>query len=188
MKDFSAILLAGGKSSRMGTDKALLPYKGTTLLEWQIRKLQALGIEDIMLSGRREGPAPVRCIEDEFTGRGPLGGLHACLKMSAGPRCLVLGVDMPLVPEVLLRELAIFHLSSEAPVTVLLHAGKWEPLLGVYDSRVSSAAEGILQGGDWSVRRLLKEVGCSAFPYTGDEGIFCNCNTPEDYKRLCQEP
>ena len=63
----SGIVLAGGRSSRMGTDKAGLSFRGMTLLEWQVSKLQRLGIEEIIISGSRG-------VRDVFPGRGPLGG------------------------------------------------------------------------------------------------------------------
>lgn len=185
MKNTSAIILAGGKSSRMGTDKALLPYRGTTLLEWQIRKLRSLGIEDIMLSGRREWTEGVRCIEDEFPDRGPLGGLHACLKQAVNPSCLVITVDTPLVPESCLTALVREHHRSTGEATILRHGERTEPLIGVYDSRLYSVAETVLMGENRSVRRLLSEVEYKTFCFTGDDSLFFNCNTPNEYERLC---
>ena len=104
MSRVSAILLAGGKSSRMGRDKAALPFQGLTLLGWQLQKLRGLGIEDIMLSGSGREREGVRTVRDEFPERGPLGGLHACLKAARNPDCLALSVDVPLVPPRLLTD------------------------------------------------------------------------------------
>lgn len=105
----SAILLAGGKSSRMGRDKAALPFRGMTLVEWQVQKLRGLGIEDIMLSGCRRSVEGTRTFLDECPDRGPLGGLHACMKRALHPDCLVLSVDVPLVPPQALAELVRVH-------------------------------------------------------------------------------
>ena len=124
MNRVSAILLAGGRSSRMGRDKAGLPFQGMTLLEWQVQKLQGLGIKDIMLSGpRREAPG-VRVVPDEFPGRGPLSGLHACMKAASYPDCLVLSVDVPLVPLPALTELVRVHRATGGKVTLLRHGDK----------------------------------------------------------------
>lgn len=182
----SAILLAGGKSSRMGRDKAALPFQGVTLLEWQAQKLRGLGIEDIMLSGSRREMAGIRIIWDEFPERGPLGGLHACMKAARNPDCLVLSADMPLVPPQALAELVRVHWASGAAVTLLRHGEKWEPLIGVYRSALSQRAESILQGENTAVRRLLDETGFQLVDWPGDEALFLNCNTPEDYARLCR--
>lgn len=185
MNRVSAILLAGGKSSRMGRDKAALPFQGMTLLEWQVQKLRSLGMEDIMLSGLRRETAGLRVVPDEFPGRGPLGGLHACMKAAIYPRCLVLSVDVPLVPSQALTELVKVHRESGSAVTLLRHGEKWEPLLGVYQSGLYRAAEPILRGENTAVRRLLDETGFRPVDWQDDEALFLNCNTPEDYARLC---
>lgn len=186
MNGLSAILLAGGKSSRMGRDKATLPFRGTALLEWQVQKLRGLGIEDIMLSGPGREAEGTRAVPDEFPGRGPLGGLHACMKAARNPDCLVLSVDVPLVPPQALAELIRVHRESGAAVTLLRHGDKWEPLMGVYRSELYRAAEPLLQGRNTAVRRLLDETGFRLVDWTGDEALFLNCNTPEDYARLKQ--
>lgn len=184
MKGLSAILLAGGKSSRMGRDKAMLPFRGMTLLEWQAQKLRGLGIGDIMLSGSRGGVEGVRVIPDEYPGRGPLSGLHACMKAARNPDCLVLSVDVPLVPPQALAELIRVHREGREAVTLLRHGDKWEPLMGVYQSGLYRVAEPLLAGENTAVRRLLDETGFRLVDWPGDEALFLNCNTPEDYARL----
>lgn len=99
MNQISAILLAGGLSSRMGVDKATLPFQGSTLLEWQLRKLNKLGIKDILLSGREAGTSEVRCVLDEFPRCGPLGGIHACLKQAQFPSWVTGTVPMFMMTE-----------------------------------------------------------------------------------------
>lgn len=180
----SAILLAGGKSSRMGRDKAALPFRGLTLLEWQVQKLRSLGIGDIMLSGSRGCAEGVRVIPDEYPDRGPLGGLHACMKAAQTPDCLVLSVDVPLVPPQTLTELIRTHQKRGAAVTLLRHGDKWEPLIGVYQSGLYRVAEPLLQGRNTAVRRLLDETGFQLVDWPVNEELLLNCNTPEDYARL----
>ena len=82
----SAAVLAGGKSSRMGRDKAALPFGGGTLLTYQARKLRALGVKELLLSGAAEAVPGARLVPDLLPGRGPLGGLHACLSAAAWRR------------------------------------------------------------------------------------------------------
>lgn len=185
MNRVSAILLAGGKSSRMGRDKAALPFRGMTLLEWQLQRLWSLGVEDIMLSGLRREMTGIRVVPDEFPGRGPLSGLHACMKAASYPDCMVLSVDVPLVPLTALTELVRVHRATGGKVTLLRHGDKWEPLMGVYQSELFRDAERILQEKNTAVRRLLDETGFQVMDWPHDEGLFLNCNTPEDYERLC---
>ena len=97
---FSGVVLAGGMSSRMGRSKPELLLRGKTLLQWQVEKLRRLGIADILISGSRCFWLPgTRTVPDILPQRGPLGGLHACLDQAENSRCVVLGVDTPLVPE-----------------------------------------------------------------------------------------
>jgi len=178
---FSGVILAGGQSRRMGTDKASLPLFGRTFAEHQAEKLRALGIRDILFSGGGDAPAGTRAVPDELPGRGPLGGLHAALKRAEHPACLVLPVDAVLVPESVLRALLEAHRGG---VTVLSHSGRPEPLLAVYDSDLWGLAEELLrQGGDTSARAFLERAGYRELPYDGDETLLMNCNTPEDYRR-----
>ena len=168
----------------MGRDKAALPFQGATLLEWQIQKLRGMGIRDIMLSGSGKDIKDIRVVPDEFPDRGPLGGLHACMKAARTPDCLALSVDMPLVPPRALTELVRAHREQGAAVTLLRHGDKREPLIGVYQSGLYHIAEPLLQGRNTAVRRLLDETGFQLLDWSGDEELFLNCNTPEDYARL----
>ncbi len=175
----SGMILAGGASRRMGRNKAELVLGGKTLLQWQADKLRGLGIEDVMLSG---AGCPVlsgtRVIPDEFPGSGPLAGLHACLRAARHPACLVVSVDVPLVPAWALVGLCRAHCGG---VTVLRH-GEWEePLIGIYDRAVAQRIPGLLAFGRRSVRGLKAEAGWNTFVYSGPEELLTNCNTPEDF-------
>ncbi len=179
----SGIVLAGGLSSRMGQQKLQLPLLGTPLLEWQVNKLKAVGIQDIMISGPSELEVPgTRTVPDEFLRCGPLGGLHACLKAALHPHCLVLGGDVPLVPPQILAQMVRCHREG---VTLLTHCGKWEPLIAVYDSSLSEKIPPLLVSGGASVRKLLERTNIEYFPYLGPEHFLLNCNTSSDYGKIC---
>ncbi len=179
----SAAILAGGFSSRMGRDKAALPFGGTTLLAFQVGKLRALGIEDIMISGSGQELPGTRSIPDVFPHKGPLSGIHACLLQAKGGSVLFLGVDTPLIPLETLRALASAH---ESGVTLLRHGERTEPLIGVYDAALIPLCGEILQSGHTGVRQLLDRTAVKELPFDGDETVFLNANTPEDYARLLQ--
>ena len=105
----SAAVLAGGYSLRMGRDKAGLPLGGKSLIALQAEKLIGLGIGDVMLSGYGDAVTGTRGVPDLIPHRGPLSGLHACLRAAEHPACLILSVDVPLVPEEALLELIAAH-------------------------------------------------------------------------------
>lgn len=178
--ELSGVVLAGGTSQRMGADKASLRLGGATLLERQTEKLRALGIRDILLSGTGLPSLPgTRSVRDELPGRGPLGGLHACLKQAKNPACMVLSVDVPLVPENALAQMRCVHRDG---VTVLCCKGREEPLIGIYDSTLSDKIEMLLAQGDRSVRSLKEAVSWDHYDYLGPEELLRNCNDPEDMR------
>ncbi len=178
--EVTGIILAGGESRRMGRDKAELRLGGKTLAELQVEKLRVLGITDILLSGDRQALPGVRGVPDLYPGRGPLSGIHACLKAAARPVCLVLSVDVPLFPAEALGELLAAH---EGGATVLGYGGEIEPLIAVYDSALGDRAESLLLADRRSVRSLLNSTRTKVFPFTGDPTALLNCNTPEEFSR-----
>lgn len=180
-RKFSAAVLAGGLSSRMGRDKASLPFAGETLLAHQVRKLRALGIQDCMLSACAQELPGTRAVPDVYPHRGPLSGIHACLAAAACEAVLFLSVDTPLLPPETLQALLDAH---EGGATLLRHGGQTEPLLGVYDRALAPLAETILQGEHTGVWQFLKQTTEKTVEYAGDEELLLNGNTPEDYIRL----
>lgn len=177
-RTFSGIILAGGLSRRMGCNKADLILGGKTLLEHQVEKLRALGINDIILSGADcLEIAGTRIVPDIYTQRGPLGGLHACLQATEYPQALVLSVDVPLVPLSALNHLCRAH---TAGVTVLRHGEKQEPLIGVYDSILSDGIAELIAEKSASVRELAQIAPWTCWDYLGPEELLHNCNTPMD--------
>ncbi len=184
--ELSMVILAGGKSRRMGVDKANLPYGETTFLEHQIAKGRALGMEDVLVSGYRGEKCSAKVVEDVLLERGPLSGLAATLPKAAHERCLVLSVDMPQLPLTVLRKLIAHSLGSDCAVTILRHGTKFEPLVAVYDRSVAAAAEELLRRGRGAVMALLEEVGYEEYLCPEDEAAFQNVNTMDDYEAMKQ--
>lgn len=178
-EEISAVVLAGGRSSRMGQNKAELVLEGKRFIDLQVEKLRALGLNDIMISGYESGMPGTRYVPDVYPQKGPLSGIHACLRQAQNAACLVLGVDVPLLPPDVLRELILFH---EKGITMLTHGGKYEPLIAVYDSALHDAAEKILLTEKTRVMKLAGYATLRLFEYAGDERLLANCNTREEYE------
>lgn len=187
VRPMSGAVLAGGASRRMGQNKAELVLDGRTMLQIQVDKLRALGIEDIMLSGAGCPTLPgTRAVPDVFPGKGPLAGIHACLRAAGHAACLVVSVDVPLIPAAALAHLCGAHRTG---VTVLCHEGRKEPLIAVYDRFAAVPIQAMLERGEYAVRGLERAVPWSCSPYLGPEGLLINCNGPEDLaavRRLVQ--
>lgn len=176
------IILAGGESRRMGTDKADLTQEGRTFLEIQIEKGSQLGIEDILISGYRGNRCPLPVMVDRLPGRGPLGGLETCLRAAKHPKCLVLSVDVPLIPvEELERLLAC---SEGSRVTILKNHGREQSLIGVYDRTLADAMLRELTEAKGSVFAFLNKTGYSVYESTAPATLFANVNDPEQYRNI----
>ena len=182
----SAVILAGGKSSRMGSCKAELPWGGKTLVEHQADKIMSLGISDIIVSGYSRPVTGTRFVPDIYPEKGPLGGIHACLCAAKSAACFVISVDAPLFSPDEMKLLMEMHLAGDSPITVAEHCGTPEPLIGVYDCALSDAAEEILQGTNTSVKRLLDRIGFAPCEFS-DKNSVRNCNTPDEYNKLYAE-
>ncbi len=186
--DFTLIVLAGGASSRMGKEKSDLFLNGQTFLETQIGKGRQLGAKQILISGYRGEHCSEEIVPDRIPGQGPLGGLESCFRKAETGKCLVLGVDTPLVPvEELHRLLQYAVEEADKPVTMLCHNGKEESLMAVYNASLYKEITAFLESGRSSVYRFLNTVGYSLYRTSAPEGYFQNINDPETYRKICLE-
>ena len=157
----TACLLTGGKSSRMGQDKAGVEFLGTPLWRHQLQTLQALGAREILISGRSEacyGDSGFTIVEDETRDAGPLAGIAALLEAAKHPLILVLAVDMPYITESHLRSL----LAQCTPETGVVPEVN-EFLVGVaavFPKSAAAVAAQILIGENHSVQHFAQE--CAA--------------------------
>lgn len=182
----SFILLAGGRSRRMGSDKAKLSLCGVSFLEHQIEKARMLGIRDILISGSGNDFEDARFIADVFPDRGPLGGIYSCLREAANEHCLVLGVDTPLIPASELRSMTRQHLLQGMPLTLASHGDRIEPLIGIYSTALANAIEPMLKDGGPPVRAVMQKTPWQAYRSVLPEPLWTNCNTPDAYHALTE--
>ena len=187
ISDVTAFILAGGKSTRMGSDKAFVTMDGRTLLARTLELARSV-TPDVNIVGdpakfARFGPV----VEDLFTECGPLGGIHAALRASQTDLNLLLAVDVPFVSTEFLQYLIRRARSTAAAtVTVVWASGGWQPLCAVYRQEFADAAEADLAVGRYKIDSLfatqrtlvidedeLKSAGFSP-------NMFRNLNTPEE--------
>jgi len=185
--DVSAFILAGGKSTRMGTDKAFVSLDGRTLLA-RMLDLARQVTPNVRIVGDRAKFSPFApVIEDIFPGRGPLGGIHAALKTSQSDLNIILAVDVPFVSLALLQYLITRSRNSpSAAITVPRSAEGWQPLCAIYRRQFADAAEKALSEGHYKIDALFEEVMVQAIGQEELETagfaprIFRNLNTPEE--------
>ena len=186
MTQYSAIILAGGKSSRMGQKKAELLIRGRTFIDIIIEKLRELGIEDIIISEYEYKSDSLLSVKDKYPDKGPLAGIHAGLREAANKSVLVVTEDAPLIPLDFIRQLMNKHMESDLPITIASCGGRMQPLLGIYDKSLVSVCENLLMEDNATPRALIEKTGSVQVPYTGDELIIRGCNTPEEYVSLAE--
>ena len=185
---YSLLLLAGGKSSRMGTNKAELLFDGKTFLEHMLAKAHALGIEKCYISGYASQREDVQTVWDVYPNRGPLSGLHASLQAIETPFCLVLPVDAPKLPLDILEGLLQQHEQQQSEkVLIWEHGVRQEPLIAVYPAKMAATIEAMIHDHAVPVFRAIDAWGFESFRMEMVQEQIININTPELYKKLLGE-
>lgn len=186
----TGVILAGGKSTRMGSNKALLPYRGGRFVESIHRQLGDIFAELLLVTNSPEQYEflPCRKVPDLHAGGGVLAGIHSGLYHSSSPAIFVVACDMPYLVEDLIRHLAL-HADPEG-VLIPESPGGLEPLHAVYGKGCLDAIEASLLGGQrrivsffdrTSVMRMNQEQVALFDPYFKS---FININSPDDYFEL----
>jgi molybdopterin-guanine dinucleotide biosynthesis protein A len=182
----SAAVLAGGKSRRLGRDKAVVEVGGQPLLARVVGSLAWVSSE-ILVVGRSDGPplpVPVRFFPDIFPGRAALGGLYTALSAATYPLVIVVGCDMPFLNPDLLRYLVTLAEGFDAVVPLL--GDEPQPLHAVYTAASRDAAADQLGTGDFKLARFLGRLRVRFVPEAdlrwADPELrsFFNINTPAD--------
>ncbi len=185
--DVTAFILAGGKSTRMGADKALVEYAGRTLLARALDVARSV-TPNVRIVGGPEKFAPFApVVEDIFCDCGPLGGIHAALQSSLTELNLMLAVDTPFVSWAFLQYLiSQARKAPEAAVIVPRSDGTRQPLCAVYRREFADVAENALRAGRNRIDRLFEEartrvIEQEEFEAAGfSPALFRNLNTPEE--------
>ena len=182
-KSISAIILSGGKSSRMGRDKCDLIYGGKTLINVQVDKIRQIGIDDIVASGYRGKSCNVKIIEDNIM-KGPLSGVLKGLSTIKNDRAYVTSVDTPLVRAESIIKTIDYSIENDLEITILRHNGTNEPLIGVFKKCIMSRIEDIIKEEKHSVMKLVDICKSGFCDVNDDDKYFMNINYKEDYDAL----
>jgi molybdopterin-guanine dinucleotide biosynthesis protein A len=156
----SGLILAGGRSSRMGRDKATLKLPdGRTLLQRQADILRATGVTNLFVSVRPGSEIHLpgaTLVPDVTLDAGPLAGIAAGLRAAPAGLVLVLAVDMAEMQSAHLRQLLELATASRGVVPML--AGHYEPLAAIYPSTLASSAEAAVAAGQLAVHQWVRSV------------------------------
>jgi molybdopterin-guanine dinucleotide biosynthesis protein A len=186
-KGSAGFVLAGGKSSRMGADKAFLELGGKTLLDIA-RGLLAGVCERVAIVGDRARFGP-DAIEDIFPDSGPLGGIHAALSATKSDLNLVVAVDTPFLEPKFLRWMMHRAATTHSIVTVPRLGSGFQPLCAVYRRSFKGFAEAALKNGNFKIDPLYAKVRTCPITDTElnqlafDSRMFDNLNTRAEFER-----
>ena len=186
--EYAIVIQAGGKSTRMGQDKALMSFHGTTMIEYILHQVEKLGKEIVIISNRPEEYQGFRIpvISDVYPDIGALGGLYTAIYHSTAEYCLLLACDMPFINLSFIQ-----HLISLAPqfdaVIPRIHPNEFtEPFRAVYSKTCLPAIEAAILSDQRRVLSFFDDVNIRFVDepeikrYDPELITFFNVNTPED--------
>ncbi|MCX6026162.1 MAG: molybdenum cofactor guanylyltransferase [Chloroflexi bacterium] len=186
---FSLVILAGGRATRMGTNKCVTPLAGKPVLAYVLNELSSHAAETLLITN---DPAPYASFglpvyPDDVPGAGPLGGLATALRRASQPLIVLTACDMPFIRWGLVEYL--LSLAGSAQVVLPRVRGEAEPLLAVYSRTCLPAVEHALSAGE---RRMVSFLSAVRVREVAEEDLlavdptgmtFFNLNTPDDVTR-----
>lgn len=185
----TGVILAGGKSRRMGSDKTFLEVGQAGMIQHVANELRRVFSEILIAGGSEETGRRLglKVIADLIPGGGPLSGIHAALNIASNDKCLVVPCDMPFLK----AELAAYMVSQAKgyDVAVPTDGVYFQPLFAVYDKSCMKVIEEALQAGRYKVVDFYPLVRVN---YVNEEHLqkltdtgraFFNVNTPKDLQQ-----
>lgn len=189
----SAVILAGGQSSRMGRDKALLPFGPGTLLEFLADAVSSIFCETLIVVNEKQKCAGLDLggagiYEDLFKNRGPLAGLYTGLSYAQHQASCVLTCDMPFLDEKVLREMASVWQEGYDVICLEDSEGIAQPFPAIYLRSCKYLISLLLERREHSMKRLFEVATVKTFTLPQEtKKVLMNMNTPEDYARVRKE-
>jgi molybdenum cofactor guanylyltransferase len=185
---FSAVLLAGGESLRMGRDKAAIVFRGQPLWQRQIEVLRSLKPEEIFVSARTAPawlPPDTELLLDDPPSRGPLSGLTKAFERMQTSHLAVLAVDMPFMTSEQVR--ALWSIVTTGCGVLPVIGTRAEPLAAIYPREAASDFSAALAGNDFSLQRLARNLAAANLVQRfsvpeKDEQLYRSVNEPGDFQ------
>lgn len=183
MNDIDCIVFAGGKSSRMGRDKALLPFGGyDTLSEFQLKRLEPM-FHRVYISAKNKDKFPIEIplIPDpEGAEFAPTAGFVSVFQMLDVERVMVLSVDTPFIDETVFTALLDAD-RGDLDAVIAQTASGTHPMCGIYHRSLLEEFERMLREGDHRLGKLL-HASNTRYVMFDDETPFANLNHPHEYQ------
>ncbi len=186
MLQLSVVLLVGGESRRMGTDKSEIVIDSCPMWQRQLNLLRSVQPHEIFISSGKikDWSIPDYCewVIDIIPGKGPLSGIQSAMIKASGTHLLILGIDMPMMTTSMLQK--IIANTDEKMGAVAVYEGFYEPLAAIYPIEAKSYFTHFLNNDNNSlqfiIKHLIRDGFMSEINIHHDERVyFQNANTPE---------
>ncbi|OFY96881.1 MAG: hypothetical protein A3K10_07320 [Bacteroidetes bacterium RIFCSPLOWO2_12_FULL_31_6] len=179
-----AIILAGGKSSRMGTDKGLLLLNGKSMVAYVLDTLKQITDDIIIISNNAAYEVyKVPVYEDLIKDAGPLAGTYTGLIYSKHDKNIVVSCDAPFISVELLNLLIEKRKNYDA--TIATHFNKTHPIIGIYDKKCVPTFKNELEQNQRKIKIALEKVNLQLIAVNQfDKKVFTNVNTPIELKEI----
>lgn len=186
IKGIDGYILAGGKSSRMGTDKGLLSFHGEPLVSGIIKQISPAVQEVFIVSNNAEyNKFGCDVIPDMIHDIGPAGGIHAALLHTDKPQVFVLSCDMPFVTPEAIKY--IIQQSTHPQITLPLHKGKIQPLFGVYSKNCLLKWRQIIEEGIFKLQEMVTHFDLLKINTENNDSfndsVFTNVNDKDSFEK-----
>ena len=186
----SIAIVAGGKSSRFGSEKAFAPFLQALVIDYVIKACKESGANEICIIANKEQykKLGLPVYSDIFKGLGPLAGIHSALAHSKAEQILVVACDMPLLSSLFLKWM--LAQKEKLPVTIPFFNNRFQPLHAIYHQSLLPVIEKRLRKKELSLKGLLDEVPYYPIPEEQispfcPEGLcFASANTKEELSKL----
>ncbi|MEA3317930.1 MAG: molybdenum cofactor guanylyltransferase [Bacteroidota bacterium] len=190
--NITGIVLAGGKSSRMGKNKALIKFKGKTIIEDIVDKLVPVS-KEIIISASDDSYnfLDLQTVRDEIPECGPLGGMYSCMKFAKENAFLVVSCDLPFISNALL-EYMISQINNYDAIIPIDSNGRYQPLCACYNKSCLADIQISMQRGEYKIMKAIENLNIKFIPINANspfysEKMFYNVNYPSDFEKINED-
>ena len=188
--DIAAVILAGGKNSRLNYEKSLLQVENDYFIQHQIKLLKKIFAEVIVVTEKEELRSlcqNVKFAADNFVDCGPVGGIEAAMAEYDFKDYFVFACDMPFLNTEIIRQMISEHNNSEADVTLPEHDEGIEPLHAIYKRNALQYLQKNIRAGKYQVRKIFPYLEVNYLGFSKKQlRYFFNINTPKDLQKFSQ--
>lgn len=191
--DITGVILAGGKSSRMGVNKSFLKLNNQTIIERIVELMKSIFSEVMIITNTPDEYTFLQLplFVDIYKWKGPLAGIHSALVHSKTEKIFVISCDVPLMSEEMIKYIVDYK--TDKSIVFCEAAGYHQPLVAVYSKSIREIIERFISNNDMndkSFHRFLKSIDAEVIhpqnlSFYKDE-IFFNVNNIDDYNELLQ--